>query len=86
MNNELIEIIQIENATPFSWFDWWSYWSTFIGIIAFVSVFLLLTVSVYSIRGVKEPSTDLVVAQDTSQETNMDTVVATLLSQKGLTL
>jgi hypothetical protein len=50
IQNELIQIIDIEQATPLSWYDWWNYWSTFIGISVFISAFLLLTLSYHSTK------------------------------------
>lgn len=81
--NELIQIVDIENATPLSWFDWWNYWSTSIGIIVFIAIFLILTIAYYSINPSKNTELKIV---ETQQEENMDKLVTNILSQKALTL
>jgi hypothetical protein len=84
MKNELVDIIQIESATPMSWYDWWSYWSTIVFIGLFVSICFLLTMSYYSLRGTKETDTAIIPIQQSSP--NVDSLVATILHQNHLTL
>lgn len=80
MHNELVEILDIESSTPLSWFDWWNYWQTFIGILVFVTAFILLTMSYYSIG---TPKNEIQVYKKTQ---DVDQLVTDILSQKRLTL
>ena len=77
IQNEMISVIDIESASPFSWFDWWNYWSNAIFIIIFIAVFILLT---FSYQSLSKP-----ISQEVKQieDVNVDMVVRQLLTQKN---
>ena len=82
IQNEIISVIDIENASPFSWFDWWNYWSNIIFIVIFIGIFSLLSVSYYAISpNSKAPGTSVVVKQ--IEDANVDTMVRNLLIQNN---
>lgn len=84
MQNELVDIIQIESATPMTWYDWWNYWSTILCISVFIGICILLTMSYYSLHGTKKNDTALIPIQH--QTPNVDSLVASILHQKPLSL
>ena len=80
IQNEMISVIDIESASPFSWFDWWNYWSNAIFIVIFIAIFILLTASYQSLSKLSKP-----VSQEVKQieDVNVDMMVRQLLSQKN---